>query len=109
MLHNATLGERFVAQMAAYGIEDAPPDPAPGSSDMGNVSQVVPSIHPHLAISAPNVPGHTVEFREAARTDTADDVTLLAGILVAQTAIELALDPALVAAIRQEFDERRGE
>jgi amidohydrolase len=108
MLHNATLGERFVAQMAAYGIEDAPPDPAPGSSDMGNVSQVVPSIHPHLAISTPNVPGHTVEFREAARTDTADDVTLLAGILVAQTAIELALDPALVAAIRQEFDERRG-
>ena len=54
------------------------------------------------------MPGHTVEFREAGRTDTADDVTLLAGILVAQTAIELALDPALVAAIRQEFDERRG-
>ena len=109
MLHNATIGERFVAQMAAHGLADAPPDPAPGSSDMGNVSQVLPTIHPHLAICDAERAGPLagVPRGRPART-RADDVTLLAGILVAQTAIELFLDPALVAAW-QEFDERRGE
>ena len=46
MLHNATIGARFAAQMAAHGLADNPPDPAPGSSDMGNVSQLLPDDPP---------------------------------------------------------------
>jgi amidohydrolase len=98
MLHNEAIGARFAAQMTAHGVADGPPDPAPGSSDMGNVSQLLPTIHPHLAIAPADVPGHTVEFREAAITQRADEITLLAGILVAETAIELFLDPSLVEA-----------
>jgi hypothetical protein len=70
---------------------------------MGNVSQILPTIHPHLAIAAEDVAGHSIEFRDAARTERADDVTLLAGILVAETAIELFSDPALVDAAWRDF------
>ena len=103
MLHNSVVGGRFAAQMAAHGLPDGPPDPAPGSSDMGNVSQLLPTIHPQIAICAADVPGHTIEFRDAARTARADEVTLLAGILVAETAIELLADPGLVDAAWQEY------
>jgi amidohydrolase len=108
MLHNATIGQRFAAQMAAHGLRDSPPDPLPGSSDMGNVSQLLPTIHPHLAIAEGDVAGHSIEFRDAAATPRADDTTLLAGILVAETAIELFRDPALVDAAWVEFRRRSG-
>jgi amidohydrolase len=108
MLHNHALGRRFAAQMAAHGLPDAPPDPAPGSSDMGNVSQIMPTIHPHIAICAAEIPGHSIEFREAARTPRADDMSLLAGILVVETAIELFRDPGLVLDAWREFHESRG-
>ena len=80
----------------------------PGSSDMGNVSQLLPTIHPHLAICEADVAGHSIEFRDAAATPRADDTTLLAGILVAETAIELFRDPSLVDAAWAEFRRRSG-
>jgi hypothetical protein len=72
---------------------------------MANVSWVCPTIHPDLAIAAEGTPGHSVLFREAAISPRADEVTLLAATLVAQTALELFCDPALVAAAWQEFRE----
>jgi metal-dependent amidase/aminoacylase/carboxypeptidase family protein len=103
MLHNHVLGDRFGANLAAFGVADGPPDPAPGSSDMGNVSQILPTIHPHLAICAAGVAGHSPEFRDAARSAWADETTLLAAIVIAQTAIDLAADPALIDAAWIEF------
>jgi amidohydrolase len=102
---NETLAARFRANMAAYGIADAGPDPFPGSTDMGNVSHVLPTIHPDLAICEPGVPGHSMRFRDAAATPRADATTLLAATLVAQTAFELFADPALVEAAWREFRE----
>ncbi len=40
-----------------------------GSTDVGNVSQVVPTIHPHIKIGPSDLVGHTVEFREAAKSE----------------------------------------
>src|SRR5207244_8143379 len=103
MRHNASIGERFAANMAAHGLDGGSPDRAPGSSDMGNVSQILPTIHPHLAIADADVPLHSLEFRAAALTERADEVTLLAATVVAETAIDLFLDPALVDAAWAEF------
>lgn len=103
MKHNRTLDRRFAANMAAYGIADRPPTNNLGSSDMGNVSQVVPTIHPSIAICAEGVPGHSIEFREAAASPLGDAITLLAATVVAQTAYELFADPALVEAAWAEF------
>ncbi len=98
MRNNRVLAERFRANMAAYGIEDQGDDPNAGSTDMANVSWVCPTIHPDLAICDEGVPGHSIEFRDAAATPRADETTLLAATLVAQTAYELFADPELVAA-----------
>ncbi len=49
------------------------------------------------------MPGHSIEFRDAAATPYADEVTLLVATVVAQTAYELFADPALVKAAWDEF------
>ena len=103
MRNNGVLAGRFRANMAAYGIDDMGDDPNAGSTDMANVSWVCPTIHPDLAICDEGVPGHSILFRDAAATPRADETTLLAATLVAQTAIELFCDPELVEAAWAEF------
>jgi len=103
---NRTLAARWVANGEAYGIADEGMDPSSGSTDMANVSWVVPTIHPELAITDEPTAGHSIEFRDAAAQPRADRTVLLAATLVAQTAIDLLADPDLVAAAWREF---RGE
>jgi amidohydrolase len=106
MKQNRGLEARWVANAAAYGIVDQGKDPFSGSTDMANVSWVCPTIHPDLAIADEGTPGHSILFRDAAATPRADDTTLLAATLVAQTAYDLFADPALVESNWREF---RGE
>ena len=103
MRNNEVLAGLWSANLAAAGVADGEPiaDLA-GSSDMGNVSLALPAIHPCLAICDEGVAGHSIEFRDAAAMPRADEVTLLAATLVAQTAWQLLDDPSLVAAAWQE-------
>jgi amidohydrolase len=104
MKDNLVLRDRWVANMTAYGVPDNEIDLVHlGSSDMGNVSHALPTIHPYLAICDEGVPGHSIEFRDAAITPRADETTLLAATLVAQTAWDLFADPTLVEAAWREF------
>ena len=103
MRNNLVLARRFGANLAAYGVVAGPEPENLGSSDMGNVSQVLPTIHPCVAICPAGVAGHSIEFRDAAATPYADEVTLLMATVVAQTAYELFADPALVKAAWDEF------
>ncbi len=105
MRNNRPLAERFRANMTAYGIEDMGDDPNAGSTDMANVSWVCPTIHPDLAICEEGVPGHSIAFRDAAVAPRADETTLLAATLVAQTAVDLFMDPTLVEAAWTAFRE----
>ena len=108
MKQNTGLEARWIANAAAYGIEDQGSDPFSGSTDMANVSWVCPTIHPDLAIADEGTPGHSILFRDAAATPRADETTLLAATLVAQTAYELFADPALVESAWLEFREKDG-
>jgi amidohydrolase len=103
MKQNRTLEARWVANAAAYGIADQGQDLNSGSTDMGNVSWVCPTIHPELSMCEPGVPAHSIRFRDAAATPRADETTLLAATLVAQTAYDLYADPALVEAAWEAF------
>src|SRR5207342_3017292 len=107
MRNNRVLAERFRANMTAYGIVDQGDDPNAGSTDMANVSWICPTIHPDLAIAAEGTPGHSILFRDAAIGPQADETTLLAATLVAQTAYELFADPELVASAWRAFEESR--
>jgi amidohydrolase len=103
MRNNMILATRFGANLEAYGVVPGPQPDNLGSSDMGDVSQILPTIHPCVAICPAGVPGHSIEFRDAAVTPYADEVTLLVATVVAQTAYELFADPSLVAAAWAEF------
>jgi metal-dependent amidase/aminoacylase/carboxypeptidase family protein len=103
MKQNRTLEERWIANAAAHGIVDRGQDENSGSTDMANVSWEMPTIHPDLAIADEGTPGHSIRFRDAAATPRADETTLLAATLVAETAVDLLLDPELVAAAWREF------
>ena len=62
-----------------------------------------PTIHPDLSITDVPTPGHSIEFRDAAGRPRADETVLLAATLVAQTALDLFLDPSLVEQAWAEF------
>jgi amidohydrolase len=106
MKPNPTLEACWIANAAAYGIEDQGPDPNSGSTDMANVSWICPTIHPDLSLAPEGTPGHSILFRDAAATPTADETTLLAATLVAQTAYDLFADKDLLEAAWRDF---RGE
>ena len=104
MKDNGVLAARFRAHLQAAGRVDQGVDlERIGSSDMGNVSLVLPTIHPTLAICDEGVPGHSTAFRDAAATPRADETTLLAATLVGQTAYDLFTEPGLVEAAWREF------
>ena len=104
MKHNRRIAERWNANALARGIRDEGMEgEAFGSTDMANVSWVVPAIHPELSIADVPTAGHTTAFRDAAATPRADETTLLAATLVAQTALDLLLDRELVASAWREF------
>lgn len=107
MKDNRVLAGLWRSNLEAAGRVDEGIDPEHiGSSDMGNVSLVLPTIHPSLAICDHGVPWHSIESREASATPRADETTLLAATLVAQTALDLLTDQSLVDAAWREF---RGE
>jgi amidohydrolase len=104
MKDNTVLRDLFRANMVAHGVAEDPFDfTRLGSSDMGNVSLVVPTIHPYLAICDEGTAGHSTEFRDAAITPRADETTLMAATLVAETAYDLFTDAQLVDAAWREF------
>lgn len=106
MKNNGVLGDLWRGNCAPYGIPDNGIDLEAGSTDMANVSWVVPAIHPTLTICERRTPGHSTEFRDAAARPFADETVLMASNLVAQTALDLLLDPSTVDAAWREF---RGE
>jgi metal-dependent amidase/aminoacylase/carboxypeptidase family protein len=104
---NITMGERFKAHLEEMGERVGYPDPKArvGSSDVGNVSMVTPTIHDYIAIAPKDVVGHTDAFREAAKSPRADEVVLLAAKALALTGWDLATDEGLRAEARKEFEE----
>ncbi|KAA9157330.1 M20 family metallopeptidase [Amycolatopsis acidicola] len=66
-----------------------------GSTDMGNVSQVLPAIHPMVAIEGSDAVGHHADFAAAAATPAADKAVLDGAKALALTALDVALDGTL--------------
>ena len=74
-----------------------------GSSDMGNVSQVVPSIHPMVAIVSPKVSLHSAEFASAAASEAGHQGLLDAAKAMAMTMVDVIGRPEVLEKIKQEF------
>lgn len=78
-----------------------------GSTDAGNISQVVPTIHPYLKIGADGLTPHTVPFREAAASERGDEALIKGAKALALTALELVTDSELLDSIKEEFKEKK--
>lgn len=74
-----------------------------GSTDMGNVSHRVPSIHPMLAVAPPGVIIHNAEFATWAASDKGDQAVIDGAIALAQTALDLMAEPAKLAVVKSDF------
>jgi hypothetical protein len=74
-----------------------------GSTDMGNVSALVPAIHPTVAIAPPDIPIHTSEFRELAASEDGLAGMLDAAKAMAMTVVDVLTDRDLLRRIQEEF------
>jgi amidohydrolase len=79
-----------------------------GSTDMGNVSHIVPSIHPMIAAAPAHISIHTPEFADYARSEEGDRAVLDGAKAMAMTIADLWLQPDLVAAAQAEFADAEG-
>jgi amidohydrolase len=80
-----------------------------GSTDMGNISSLIPSIHPFLSVSAERVPWHSREFAAAARTPRALETMHVAAKALALTAIDLLGRPELLKQAKAAFSPARAK
>lgn len=103
--NNRTLAGRVADYLRATGEEVEEPElkGGTGSSDIGNVSLVLPTIHPYMKIAPAGTPGHSEEFREAAASAQAQEAMLRMAEALALTGVDLMQDPSFVAAAWEEF------
>ncbi len=71
-----------------------------GSSDIGNVSAVIPTLHPTLAITDTTCPAHSEAFKKQADTPEAYRALATGSLLLALTAMELYKKPDLLSSIK---------
>lgn len=78
-----------------------------GSTDMGNVSQIVPSIHPEVCIAPPEVSLHTPEFALAAASEEGHEGLLDAAKAMAMTVADILTQPEILKRIKQDFADEK--
>jgi amidohydrolase len=102
------LADLFQHNLESLGepVDQGPVDRELGSTDVGNVSQVVPTIQPTIQISRREVTCHMAAFAEAAISAAGHRGMLLAAKAMAMTAVDLLAEPAAVARVAGEFHGR---
>lgn len=111
MVNNFALARRFGDHARAVGRAPRETDESvgAGSTDMGDVSHAVPSIHPWLAIcKVGETTCHQQAFQRCAGGEGGAATMLAAAKSMARTTLDLMRDPELVRAVRAEFEARRG-
>ncbi|KAB7739054.1 amidohydrolase [Parvibaculum sedimenti] len=104
---NMPLARSYEGNMRALGRDFFPIEKLPsgtaGSTDMGNVSHRVPSIHPMISCAPPNVVIHNPEFARWARSDLGDKACIDGAKALAMTAIDYLSDADLRAKTAADF------
>lgn len=105
MIPNRVMANLFAENWRAIGVNiDAhPPHEGMASTDMGNVSHAIPSLHPYVTIAPVGTAGHTAEFRAAAISEAGHEGLLRAAKGMAMTAIDLLANVDLMQQAKQEF------
>jgi amidohydrolase len=106
--NNGVLAKLFEENLRHVGVEpvESVPWQGAGSTDMGNVSHVVPALHPTIGIASADVPGHSQAFLEASGSPRGYQAMVDAAKALAMTGVDLLADHGLVVQAKTEF--RRG-
>jgi len=89
MKPNPVLVRLFQNNLQFLGVGLDEPSGGMGSTDMGDVTQAVPGIHPYIKIVEEGVPAHSTEFAEAADSDRGYAAMITAAKALALTAVEV--------------------
>ncbi|PIE36289.1 amidohydrolase [candidate division KSB3 bacterium] len=110
LMTNNVLMDLYAENMRILGIdvEEQVLSELGGSSDIGNVSQVVPAIHPTGRIVQPGkeVPGHSYEFALASKSDEAKQGMLRGIQTLAMCGVDLLGNPDILDAAKNEFQQK---
>lgn len=107
LLTNGPLDGLYAANAAGLGRAVEPREQRPsfmGSTDMGNVSHVVPSIHPMIKAAPDGVAIHTAEFATHAGGELGDAAVVDGALAMALTAVDVWADPDRLVAARRLLD-----
>lgn len=74
-----------------------------GSTDAGNISYEVPTVHGYIKIGPDDLIGHTTEFREAAQSERGNQAIITGAKALARTGYRLLTDQRLLDDIKNEF------
>ena len=107
MNSNKVLLDLFATNMKTAGLVEGEPIPDRlGSSDVGNVSQVIPTIQPMVAIAPLGTAIHSRAFADAAVKPLARAGLLAAAKTMAMTTLDLLEEPGLVERAKKAFAQR---
>jgi len=109
MIDNVAMVQAYAGNAARLGrvvLDPAAAHKVTGSTDMGNISYLVPSIHPMIQVAEHGVPIHSVAFAEFAGGEGGDRAVIDGAKAMAMTVIDLWTSPDLLARAKAEFDRR---
>lgn len=108
MVDNPVLAGLYAANAAALGRPVSDPRTTEprvlGSTDMGNVSYLVPSIHPMVKVAPPGVSIHSHEFTRHAGSPAGDEAVIVGAKALAMTIADVWADRSLVTQAKAAFD-----
>ncbi|KLV31656.1 M20 family metallopeptidase [Priestia megaterium] len=107
MQTNQTLSDVYTNNLISLGVSEqsiTEDQGDHGSLDMGNVSQVVPAIHPYIQICNDYFVCHTHEFREAALSEQGREAMILGAKTMALTGYDVLTNQTLLQKIKEEFN-----
>jgi amidohydrolase len=99
---NDAIGGVIRTNMQALGHTVAQPEDVYGSTDFGNVSQIIPAAYAFFSICGSEVSWHSKEVAAATRSERGHAVLISAAKTLAMSALDLLGSPALMAVVRQE-------
>ena len=110
VLDNRALLDRYTANAALLGrtVMPAVEHQVVGSTDMGNVSYVVPSIHPMIKSAPAGTAIHTEAFAGFAASEEADLAVLDGAKAMALTVVDCWTEGSLLATAREQFEHMLG-
>jgi amidohydrolase len=106
MVANDVLAVKYTENLGTFGVrlpsKQAVLGGPGGSTDMGDVSYVLPSIHPMFGIPT-EAGNHTPGFTAAAATQEAHEAAMRAAKAMAMTALDAYFDAGVLEAAKAEF------